>query len=77
MLENTDANMLFCFYSFFHSICEDKYGENGVVLYVVVLLLHSGVIWFYHGLNSVVAMLLFTIVFMHTSLIFALVFKAI
>jgi len=27
----------------------------------MLLLLHYGVIWFYHGLNSVVSMLLFTI----------------
>jgi len=44
-----------------------------VVLCVEVLLLHSGVIWFYNGLNSIVAMLLFTIVLLHTSLILALV----
>jgi len=44
-----------------------------VVLCVVLLLLHYGVIWFYHGLNSIVAMLLFTIVLLHTSLILALV----
>jgi len=62
MVENTDAN---------------KYWEKGVVLCVVVLLLHSGVIWFYHGLNFVVAMLLFPIVLLHTSLILALVFMAI
>ena len=49
-------------------------GENGVVLCVVMLLLHYAVIWFYHGLNSVVAMLLFTIVLLRTSLILALVF---
>ena len=48
-----------------------------MVLSVVVLLLHYGVIWFYHGLNFVVAMLLFTIVLLHTSLILALVFMAI
>jgi len=41
-----------------------------VVLCVVLLLLHSGVIWFYQGLNFVVAMLFFTIVLLHTSLIF-------
>jgi len=52
-------------------------GENGVVLCVVMLLLHSGVIWFYHGLNSIATMLLFTIVLLHTSLILALVFMAI
>ena len=32
-----------------------------MVLGVVLLLLHYGVIWFYHGLNFVVSMLLFTI----------------
>ena len=48
-----------------------------MVLCVVLLLLHYGVIWFYHGLNSVVAMLLFTIVLLHTSLILALVFMVI
>jgi len=52
-------------------------GENGVVLCVVLLLLHYGVIWFYHGLNSTVAMLIFTIVLLHTSLILALIFMAI
>ena len=31
-----------------------------MVLCVVMLLLHYGVIWFYHGLNSVAAMLLLT-----------------
>ena len=48
-----------------------------LVLYVVVVLIHSGVIWFYHGLNSIAGMLLFTIVLLHTSLILALVFMAI
>ena len=48
-----------------------------MVLCVVLLLLHYGVIWFYHGLNSVVAMLLFTIVLLHTSLILAMVFMVI
>ena len=48
-----------------------------MVLCVVVLLIHSGVIWFYHGLNSAAAMLLFTIVLLHTSLILALVFMVI
>ena len=48
-----------------------------MVLCVVVLLLHSGVIWFYHGLYSVVAMLLFTIVFLHTSLFLVLIFMVI
>jgi len=48
-----------------------------VILRVVMLLLHSGVIWFYHGLNCVVAMLLFTIVQLHTSLFLALVSMAI
>jgi len=48
-----------------------------VVLCVVLLLLHSGVIWFYHGLNSIAAMLLFTIVLLHTSLILALIFMVI
>jgi len=48
-----------------------------VVLCVVLLLLHSGVIWFYHGLNFVVAMFLFTIVLLHTSLILVLVFMVI
>ena len=48
-----------------------------MVLCVVLLLLHSGVIWFYHGLNFVVVMLLFTIVLLHTSLILVLVFMVI
>ena len=48
-----------------------------MVLCVVLLLLHYGVIWFYHGLYSVAAMLLFTIVLLHTSLILALVFMVI
>ena len=48
-----------------------------MVLCVVLLLLHSGVIWFYHGLNSIAAMLLFTIVLLHTSLILALIFMVI
>ena len=48
-----------------------------MVLCVVLLLLHYGVIWFYHGLNFVAAMLLFTIVLLHTSLILAMVFMAI
>ena len=48
-----------------------------MVLYVVLLLLHYGVIWFYHSLNSDAAMLLFTIVLLHTSLILALVFMVI
>ena len=34
-----------------------------MVLCVVLLLLHYGVIWFYHGLNYVATMLLFTISF--------------
>jgi len=34
----------------------------------------AATLWCYHGLNSVVAMLLFTIVLLHTSLILALVF---
>jgi len=45
-----------------------------VVLCVVLLLLHSSVIWFYHGLNFATAMLLFTIVLLHTILCLALVF---
>ena len=39
--------------------------------------IHSGVILFYHGLNSATAMLLFTIVLLHTSLFLALVFMVI
>ena len=42
-----------------------------------MLLIHSVVIWFYHGLNFVAAMLLFTIVLLHTSLFLALVFMVI
>ena len=48
-----------------------------MVLCVVLLLLHSGVIWFDHGLNSVVAVFLFTIVLLHISLILVLVFMVI
>ena len=48
-----------------------------MVLCVVLLLLHYGVIWFYHGLNFATAMLLIIIVLLHTSLILALVFMAI
>jgi len=43
----------------------------------MLLVLHYGVIWFYHGLNSAATMLLFTIVLLHTSLILALVFMVI
>ena len=42
-----------------------------------MLLLHYGFIWFYHGLNFVAAMLLFTIVLLHTNLTFGLVFMVI
>ena len=48
-----------------------------MVLCVLLLLLHYGVIWFYHGLNSAVAMLLIIIILLHTSLILAQVFMAI
>ena len=37
----------------------------------------AATLWFYHGLNFAIVMLLFTIVFLHTSLILVLVFMVI
>jgi len=72
MLIFSARNSAICIPSF---ILFEKTNRGRMVwFYVVVLLIHSGVIWFYHGLNSAAAMLLFTIVLLHTSLILALVF---
>ena len=52
-------------------------GEWCGLCVVLLLLLHSDVIWFYHGLNSAAAMLLIIIALLHTSLILALVFMVV
>jgi len=55
----------------------EKTNRGRMVWFYVLCCCCYGVIWFYHGLNSAVAMLLFTIVLLHTSLILALVFMVI
>jgi len=59
MLVFNAGNSVVCIPSFI--LFEKTNRGRMVVLCVVLLLLHYGVIWFYHGLNSVAAMLLFTI----------------